>query len=107
MTRRMLPYLYDSTLLDQAGTSVLDNIPVSVWPAGNQQSTTSGESFDHTGEAPSRFNDDLSASNLTLILRDGGPLTGKRFKVVGATGHPHLPHVALELRRVTPGGGQF
>jgi hypothetical protein len=79
---------------------VVADVPVSVWPASSQRAGSSGEVFDHEGQAASAYAAFLvDRANLTLVMADG-----RRFRVVGATHHRLVPHVALELRRVLAGG---
>lgn len=96
-----LPFLYDAEVRDQAD-SLVERVSCSVWPAERQRDETSGEVFDHTGEAPLRAGDALRGPNRRLVVLNG-PLAG-RYSVSGATPQPFTQHVGLELLRVDPVG---
>lgn len=98
---RPLPYLYDAELVDPGDLHVAD-LHVSVWPASGQESNDAGEHFTHTGEAPPDVKP-LLTHNRSLIIATG-EMAG-RYKIVGATSQPFIPHVGLELLRTDAGGG--
>jgi hypothetical protein len=94
-----LPFKDRMDLVANDGTLIEADMPVSVWPATRSGPGTSGETFDHTGQAPLAKFSLLSAANRRLVSDDG-----QRYAIVAATPMPFVPHVALELRRVRSAG---
>lgn len=92
-----LPYLYVGVLSRLDGSVIEAELPLSWWPAYGQN-TPVGRAFDHTGECPLSYAAVLLESN-TRIQSEG-----KNFAVVEAVPQQILPHVALRLREMHPGG---
>jgi hypothetical protein len=95
-----LPFLYTADLIARGGAVIEEAVPCSVWPASNSRSATSGEVFDHSGEASLEFKDALAEANRALVIADG-PMAGT-YNIVAATPQPFVPHVGLELRIERP-----
>lgn len=94
-----LPFMAFGELLDQSGTTLEVDVPVSIWPAARQSATAGGEAFDHTAEIPLRYESSVvERANLWLVC------DGRRYRIVEAVSHPFVPHVALNLRRMVAGG---
>lgn len=93
-----LPYMTHAQLIEQDGTLIQADVPLSIWPAVSQRDGQAGEAFDHVGEAPLGYAAQLAETNVSLVTGAG------RYRVVEATPHTLLPHVALRLRRVRAGG---
>jgi hypothetical protein len=92
-----LPFNKTATLREANGT-IVDDVPVAIWSAtgGN---TSIGRAYDHEGQAPQNFYNPLVAAPNRYLEHDG-----VRYRIVSATLHEFLPHVALRLREVRPGG---
>lgn len=93
-----LPYLKMADVNDQAGVSVLVDVPCMVWPVPGRMDTT-GRYYDYYGEMDLGAWDSLQTPNLTLTI-DMVP-----YKLIDAVPHEFLPHIAITLRRVSAGGG--
>jgi hypothetical protein len=87
-----LPFLTTATLKSTDGT-VIKDVPCSIWAArgGN---TDVGRQYDHEGQAPKAFADDLVVAN--RYLETGG----RRYRIVEAVPFSLLPHVSLRLREM-------
>lgn len=93
-----LPFSQVAMVLDQDGVTV-DVIDISpVWPVGGFNAQT-GAAYDHQAEAELPAWEELASTN--RVLRVGG----RRYRVVQALKNDYLPHVALMLRYINPGGG--
>lgn len=98
----VLPYLYTAKLVADDGSTILAEVPVSIWPASAQQMAAAAVVHDHRGEAPLQH----AGVNLAFELRfpnrrlkvTQGPLRGT-YTIAGAVPHTLLPHVALELKK--------
>lgn len=98
-----LPFVQLAELRDAAGDVLLDPpgcdaMPLSpVWPASGRVEAVGG-AYDHTAEAPLYFADALKAANRRVFVG------GKTYTVVQAEEETFMPHVALRLREMRPGG---
>lgn len=92
-----LPYIQTAEVSTLGGTLVVET-PCTIWPAGGRNDS-SGRYYDHVAEAPYEMREELAAENLTFVA------DGVTYKLVSCVAHQFLPHLALFLRRVNPGGG--
>lgn len=92
-----LPFARTGQIKTRPDTVIVDALPCMVWPAGTRV-TDAGLTYDHTGEAPLAFYDDLRGSNRVLVIE------GTEYIVVGCQRNTFLPHAALMLRRAEPSG---
>lgn len=94
-----LPFSQTCSVKKQDGTIVASGIPISpVWPA-NGSHTDIGQQFDHQAEAAMVGLAALSGTNRSVVIGS------KTYRVVEAIPNDFLPHVALFLRIIVPGGG--
>jgi hypothetical protein len=94
-----LPYRGVGALVSQGGVVLVAELPCSIWPARSQRPDVAGEVYDHTGECPRQYAGQIvNVANLSIVVGED------RYKIVGATEHTFVPHVALELLRVNAGG---
>jgi hypothetical protein len=98
-----LPFTWDADIVGLSGSTITPNVPVSIWPAPTSTSEASGETYDHTSEAPLRLIADLDQPNRSLKVHTG-PYTGMTFRIVSAAAQTFLPHVTLQLIRTRAGG---
>lgn len=91
-----LPFLTFGQLRDQQGTLIAASVPCSVWPATGRN-IREGRAYDHEGEASVIQSSELRGMNRVLTV------DGIQYKIVEAVEHHFVPHVALTLRRMTPG----
>src|SRR3954451_21349051 len=95
-----LPFDKVADVINQSNQVQRAGIACAIWRLGSPRTTATGETFDWTGKAELSARDVLERkANRTLVVH-GRPLKGS-----SAIGHDTLPHVALELREVGPGGG--
>lgn len=94
-----LPFKDTARLLHGAGNVVLDPLPCSLWPLASPRETPAGESYDWTGEAPLKHAAALAQPNRSIKTSEG-----RYLKVIAATPHDFIPHVALLLRETRAGG---
>jgi hypothetical protein len=91
------PFFLTGVLKDRPDTTVVAELPLSIWPA-RVRVGNAGDHFDHEGEAPMEFYDELRVAN--RFIEAGG----ERYVVVEAQQHSFLPHVGLRLRRTSAQG---
>jgi hypothetical protein len=94
-----LPFTGRADVVHGLGNVQRAALPCSLWPLPSPRSTSSGEVYDWTGEAPRDAYEDLRKQNRALVDADGRYLV-----IVSATPNDFLPHVALQLRETRPGG---
>ncbi len=68
-----------------------------IWPTTTRV-TQAGLTYDHQGEAPVGFYDQLRGTNLVIVL------DGEEYVIVDCQQNVYLPHTALLLRRSRPSG---
>jgi len=92
-----LPFMTTGALTRADASLLVAEMPVSVWPARNTV-TRAGLVYDHDGECPLPFLDDVSEPNVRLLVAEW------TYVVIEAVPHALVPHVALLLRRSRPAG---
>jgi hypothetical protein len=93
-----LPFTQIADVLNQDGI-VVEAIAISpVWPVNGFNAQT-GAQYDHEAEAEIDGYPALSVSNASVRVE------GRRYRVIQAQRNDYLPHVALSLRYINPGGG--
>ncbi len=92
-----LPFARTGTVKERPDTLIVPELPVSVWPTGTRL-TPAGLAYDHQGEAPVDFYQQLAGTNLVLTL------DGEEYVIVDCQQNVYLPHTALLLRRSRPSG---
>jgi hypothetical protein len=92
-----LPFARLAQLKTRPDTVIADDVPCSVWPTTTRV-TGSGLSYDHEGELPVSYYDQVRGPNVVLVLDD------EEYIVVDAQENVYLPHVAVLLRRARPSG---
>lgn len=98
MVVHALPFFTRAEVFLRPDTVLHPIMPLSVWPAPGRVTAT-GVQYDHEGEAPRGFLDDLRRPNVVLRTPDDDT-----FVVVDAQDQAFVPHIVLRLRRTRPTG---
>lgn len=95
-TGASLPFITRATVTELGGEVVMANVPITVWPTPGRNTPT-GRAFDHSAEA-ALVNVGLWGHNQRVEV------DGRSYAIVEAVPHVFLPHIALSLREMRPGG---
>jgi hypothetical protein len=94
-----LPFKDVAAVLHGAGDVTVAALACSLWPLANPRTTAGGETYDWMGEAERAAYDELAKTNRSIKTSEG-----RYLKIISATPHDFLPHVALQLRETRAGG---